>query len=294
MCALAGVDLFDVAAEPEVVRAAVRGFDRAEAWCANPPEWLDPGSARRPELMVSITLSGDRHTQIAVVEMPVCISCDVCTDVCPPGSIVNGVVEDPICTGCGLCVAVCPPNCITLAPRETAPDVEACWEAGARALEIHTGAAAPEELANIRPLAANWQKRGGLLSYSIDGQQLGLGRAVALASELGERGVILQADGKPISGMEGDRSTIPALRLARAMLRRGTEAAVQVSGGANDRTGPLANRHGVAIAGVGMGSFARRHARPLDEKDDAQTWRRAVEGLSELVRSIQPEKAGVL
>lgn len=276
------------------MRAATRGFERAEAWLADPPDWLSPGPARRPVLMVSITLEGDRHTQIAVVDDPACISCDVCTDVCPPGAIVNGAVEDPICTGCGLCVAVCPPNCIVLAPRETAPDVDACWEAGARALEIHTGAAAREALANIRPLAANWQMRGGLLSYSIDGQQLGFKRALALATELGERGVILQADGKPISGMEGDRSTIPALRLARAILREGVAAAVQVAGGTNDRTGALANRHGVAIAGVGMGSFARRFARPLDEKDDAETWRRAVEGLRGLVRSIQPEAARAL
>jgi len=42
--------------------------------------------------------------------------------------------------------------------------------------------------------------------------------AIALARRLGAPGTIIQADGKPISGTVGDRSTIPALRLARAIL----------------------------------------------------------------------------
>ena len=179
---LAGASLFDVAAEPEVVSAAWRGITRAKDLLAAPPDWLKaaygdrPLPALDPPVMVSITLSGDRHTQIAVVEDDVCTRCDLCTSVCPPGAIVNGEVDTHICTGCMLCVPVCPPICIEMAPRETAPDLEACWAAGARALEIHTGAADVAEVDAIQPIATQWRSRGGRLAYSIDGKQQ-IGRA---------------------------------------------------------------------------------------------------------------------
>jgi Pyruvate/2-oxoacid:ferredoxin oxidoreductase delta subunit len=292
---LAGASLFDVAAEPQVVAAAWRGIEKAKALLADAPDWLRQAYGDRPlapidpQVMVSITLSGDRHTQIAVVEQDICTRCDLCTSVCPPGAIVNGDVETRICTGCMLCVPVCPPICIEMAPRETDPDLDACWEAGARALEIHTGAADPAEVAAYRPLAANWQSRGGMLAYSIDGKQLGFPRAIALAQQVGGPGVIIQADGKPISGTVGDKSTIPALRLARAMIRAGVPGLIQPAGGTNDRTGPLAERHGIGIHGVGMGSFARRVAKPLEEGDlSDKAWLTAVTQALRLVESIQP------
>ncbi|MDB5099346.1 MAG: hycB [Cyanobacteria bacterium RYN_339] len=284
MYTLAGASILDVAAEPEVVLAACRGIRRAEA--LRQPDWpVLPA----PLVMVSVTLTGDRHTQIAVVELDGCIRCNVCTPVCPPESIINGDVEAPICTGCGLCVPVCPTEVIRLAPRETHPELAACWDAGARALEIHTGAAAAAEIRDWAPIAARWQNQGGLLSYSIDGQQLGYSRALALASELGRPGIIIQADGKPISGTVGDRSTIPALRLARAMVRQGNPAWVQPAGGTNDRTGPLANNYDVGISGVGMGSFARAVARELEGGvDTPRAWSTAYRAASGLVASIRP------
>lgn len=291
--ALAGAAIVDVAAEPEVVAAAQAGIARARGWLAEAPVWLSEahGDGPLPDLdplvMVSITLTGDRHTEIAVVEDIMCVKCDRCTPVCPPNSIINGIVADPICTGCGLCLPVCPTDCITLVQRETHPDADACWAAGAAALEIHTGAADQAEMAATRPVAADWQRRGGLLSYSLDGKQLGYPRVLALSRELGEAGVIIQADGKPISGTTGDHSTIPALRLARAIGRLGTGAWVQPAGGANDRTGPLAMRHGVAIAGVGMGSFARKIAKELEAGADAPAdWARAVSAARALVRTV--------
>ena len=298
--ALAGAAIMDVAAEPAVVAAARHGFARARAWREESPAWLRAayaGSAPPhvdPLVMVSITLTGDRHTEIAVVDEPYCVRCDACTPVCPPHSIINGLVAEKICTGCGLCLPVCPTACIVLRARETDPDVDACWEAGARALEIHTGAAAEAEVAGARSLTRHWQRRGGLLSYSLDGKQLGYPRTLALARELGEAGVILQADGKPISGTSGDRSTIPALRLARAIIRQGTGAWVQPAGGANDRTGPLADLAGIAISGVGMGSFARRAAKALEAGDESpEAWGAAVVAARSLVRSVQPTAAVV-
>lgn len=273
----------------------MRGIRRARAWKDSPPVWLADlegatPNAPDPLVMVSVTLAGDRHTQIAVVTNEDCVTCDVCTPVCPPGSIVNGLVEAAICTGCGLCVPVCPTECITLAPRETHPELASCWDAGARALEIHTGAADRGEMLDWAPLARHWQMQGGLLSYSVDGQQLGISGAVALASEVGRPGIIIQADGKPISGTVGERSTIPALRLARAMLRAGNPAWIQPAGGTNDLTGGLADRHGIAIAGVGVGSYARKPARVLEQGETADwAWATAYRAARALVDSTRPQ-----
>lgn len=282
-----------------MVEAAWRGVRQARTWLEARPDWLmaayrgAPLPAIDPVVMVSITLEGDRHTEIAVVDHDICTRCDLCTDVCPPGAIVNGDVQTTICTGCMLCVPVCPPICIDMEQRRTDPDLLACWDAGARALEIHTGHADPAEVADYRGVADHWQNRGGVLAYSIDGKQLGYPRALALALEVGGPDVIIQADGKPISGTVGDASTIPALRLARYMLRNGVPGYVQVAGGANDRTGILAERHEILIAGAGMGSFARRAAKPLEEGDlSDRAWGQAVTEALRLVHSIQ--RPGVL
>ncbi|MEB3197143.1 MAG: LdpA C-terminal domain-containing domain [Candidatus Sericytochromatia bacterium] len=291
--ALAGATLIDVAAEPAVVAAARRGILTARRWHEQRLPWLvalaqtGPQDFFEPLVMASITLEGDRHTQIAVVDDPLCVTCDRCTPVCPPGSIVNGTVKDIICTGCGLCVPVCPTACISLQPRDTMPDLEACRDAGAEALEIHTGVASEPELREMAGVARDWQRRGGLLSYSLDGHQLGYPRIKALTRELGKVGVIIQADGKPISGTQGLRSTIPAVRLARTLSALGTGAWIQPAGGTNDQTGPLSRRLNLSIAGVGMGSFARRVARELEAgADSPAVWARALDEARQLVKTV--------
>lgn len=294
---LAGASIVDVAAEPGVVQAALAGLAQAKAWSRTPPAWLaeawlqapPPPWTMDPVVMVSVTLRGDRHTQIAVVEEAGCIACDLCTPTCPPQSIVNGLVAESLCTGCGLCLPACPVEVIRLAPRVVAPDLEACWAAGARGLEIHTGLAEDEELAAWLPLGAKWQAQGGRLAYSIDGQALGLARALAVAKQVAGPEVILQADGKPISAASGLRSTVPAVRLAREMARAGLPGLLQAAGGANDWTWRVAERAGVALAGVGMGSFARAQVAPLQEAAPSEgAWKASYLAARRLVGTLSP------
>lgn len=296
--ALAGAHLFDVAAEPDIVEAAFAGVRQARQWLTERPAWLLTAFGERPlpepgalpaTVMVSITLAGDRHTEIAVVAEDFCTRCDVCTPICPPGAIVNGDVRAEICTGCGLCVSVCPPAVIDLLPRAQAYDLDALWAAGARALEIHTGAADAREIQAVGlPLASRWRALGGLLAYSIDGHQLGHRGAISLAKRLSDPETIIQADGKPISGTSGLRSTVPCVRLARAMARAGVPGYIQVSGGTNDRTGELLSRYGVPAHGVGMGSVARSALKPLDDApDDPAVRTRALMAALRLVESTQ-------
>ena len=51
-----------------------------------------------------------------------CVSCGVCTKVCPMNaiSIFKGcfaVVKEELCIGCGKCQKICPADCITIKER---------------------------------------------------------------------------------------------------------------------------------------------------------------------------------
>lgn len=49
-----------------------------------------------------------------------CVSCGLCTDLCPEKCIADGeemfVIDPERCTDCGECVTVCPIDCIVGTP----------------------------------------------------------------------------------------------------------------------------------------------------------------------------------
>jgi Fe-S-cluster-containing hydrogenase component 2 len=278
--ALAGARLIDVAATPEAVRAARTGIEAARARAERQPAgpWhlaADPF----PVLMTSVTASDDPHCRIVVKDAERCTwACPYCLEACPHEAIALdlAILEDR-CVGCNLCVPACPHDALAMAYRPFAPSLDPLWQEGARALELHTGGGDRQELLAWKDPCQEWVRRGGLFAVSINGEQLSVPEAVALAREVcdwfpGVR-IIVQADGRPISGARGKASTEPALRFAGALLDAGIPAAVQAAGGANDWTGPLAREAGLPLAGVGMGSYARSimKARIETPSDEALT-----------------------
>lgn len=255
--ALAGGEIVDVAATPEAVAAALAGIADARAQA---PRF--EGSSE-PLVMVSVTAGDDPHCRLAV-KLPERCSwvCPHCRDACPHGAIDAGfhVLADR-CVGCDLCVPACPYEALRMEHVPFNPSLSLLWEAGARALELHTGSGDRAELEAWRTSCQEWVERGGLFSVSLNAVQLTPDAAARLATEIagwfpGET-IVVQADGKPISGTSGRASTLPAVAFSQALLEAGVPAVVQPAGGANDHTGAVASERGVAIAGVGIGSFAR-------------------------------------
>lgn len=253
--ATAGAHVIDVGARPELVEAALAGIAAAKVPVAG-----------LPLVMVSVGINQDMHFLRVEKNFGLCTDHGYCANACPHEVFVGAEIRLENCLGCDHCVLACPEKALTLVPREAKDELQsllkACFTAGATALEVHTGDGSRAELAEMLQTLTPWREHLGLLAFSMGAHGQSPAEIVALARDvvdLAGREIVIQADGKPISGRKGVKSTLPSLALAAALLEADLGAYIQVSGGTNDLTGSLAQEHGVAIHGVGMGSFARKH-----------------------------------
>ena len=293
---LAGARLIDVAATPEAIRAARDGIAAARERAARQTgPWRLPEDGF-PVVMTSVTASDDPHCRIAVKDAEACSwACPFCLEACPHAAIdlQLNILEDR-CVGCTLCVPACPHEAIAMEHRPFAPSLDALWQEGARALELHTGGGDRAELLAWKESCQEWVQRGGLFALSLNGEQLSVDQATAMAREVAEWfpgvRIVIQADGRPISGAKGKASTEPALRFAQAMIEARVPAAVQAAGGANDWTGPLAREARIPLAGIGMGSYARSIMKAkIETPPSDEAVFEDVERARRLVSTVEPE-----
>jgi ferredoxin len=259
--------------------------------------------------MVSVTASDDPHCRLAVKREERCSwVCPHCRDACPYDAIDEGfnILADK-CVGCDLCVIACPYEAIAMAHVPFNPSLTQLWGLGARALELHTGTGNLAELDTWKKSCQDWVERGGLFSLSLNAVQMTVPEAAALAGHIGgwfpEDRIVIQADGKPISGTAGRESTLPAIAFSEALLATGMRHAVQPAGGANDQTGLVASERQALITGVGIGSYARciitgkpEAQRALQRRDpgtplDAMA-RADIQRARELVQSVNRSARG--
>ncbi|MBM3260619.1 MAG: 4Fe-4S dicluster domain-containing protein [Candidatus Sericytochromatia bacterium] len=257
---LAGARLVDVAAQPDAVDAALSGVRRARrlgsAWLPQAPV---------PLVMVSIGPEDDPHVQIAEKVDALCTwECPHCLNACPHGAIDAQLkIVAQRCVGCGQCVAACPEEAVRMVPAAPPAALDELWGAGARALELHAGTGAG--LGAYEGQVRAWSAKGGVFSLSVNAVQMTVAQATdawRTVSRWVEGPLLLQADGKPISGTAGEASTRPALSFACDLMAAGVPH-VQVAGGTNDLTGKMAREMGLGLAGVAVGSFARRLVRDI-------------------------------
>ncbi len=264
--AAAGAHVIDVGARPELAQAALEGIKRAK-----------PDGKDLPLVMVSVGVNDDVHFMRVEKDFSRCTDHGYCANACPHEVFVGSEIRLENCLGCDHCVIACPEKALKLVARDPLSELQAllgaCFEAGASALEIHTGDGGRAELVQLLEALTPWRDKIKLLAFSMGAHGQDHADIVALARDvvgLAGTDVIVQADGKPISGRKGAKSTLPCLELASELLAADLGAFIQVSGGTNDLTGKLAREHQIGIHGVGMGTYARKFVNvgPSDVLDD--------------------------
>lgn len=263
--ALAGAHVIDIGAEPQLVRAVRQGIERAQQRVPELPA---------PLIMISVGINEDVHFLRVSKTEALCDSHGYCANACPHGVFVEGTLRLENCLGCDHCVIACPEKALALVPREPLDTVDVlirqCFAEGASAIEVHTGNGEREALRDIFRVLDPWRAQIDLLACSLGAHNQTQEELVSLAQDIaaawGEP-MIIQADGQPISGRKGWRSTWPALVLAQALFAAEVDAFIQVSGGVNDLTREMACRENIPIHGVGTGSFARKYIGLSPEKE---------------------------
>lgn len=281
----AGAHVIDVGAKPELVAAVQQAIvDGCRA----------VNRADKPAIMVSVGVNQDVHFLRVEKKHETCENHGYCANACPHEVFVGSEIRLGNCLGCDHCVVACPTGTLSLVPRDPLADMPellgACQRAGATALEIHTGNGQREEIARLWQQLASLQAGWDLVAFSMGshGQIPSEVRHLAYdVIELAGSDIIIQADGKPISGRKGENSTLPCLELAHALLADPIAAFVQVSGGTNNLTGKLAQSKQIPIHGIGMGSFARKYIDLKPSEGHNYThWEIYQQRARELVQSV--------
>ena len=196
------------------------------------------------------------------------------------------VIKD-LCIGCGKCSALCPiPGIISYRhnSRELEDLLPKCMAAGAELFELH--AAVGEDETTLK----EWElisriNTSNYNSMCLDRLNLGnvnLEHRIAQVNEISKDRLIIQADGYPMSGGEDDyNTTLQAVATADVINKkfnmqvnrkekglsgrtsnskkymRNSSIPIVLSGGTNSLTKELADKTGVTINGVAIGTFAR-------------------------------------
>ena len=283
---LAGAKGLDVSANPDVVSSCMDGIDLAFSLANEFGIVLNI----RPFIMVSVGMPGDHHVRKSIIDLDVCIKCNLCIPVCPTEAIPKGlvVVKDK-CIGCGNCSAVCPKSDAVRYEhnsRELEKLLPVCLEAGAEQIELHAAVADDEAIMQEWQLV-NDINPDGHVSMCLDRLHLsnfGFEERVRKAKEVAGNRLIIQSDGYPMSGGEDDfNTTLQAIATADVLnkkfnmklrktkniliYKKKNEVNQLLSGGTNSLTAVLAEQTGVRFQGVSLGTFARKIVKHVIDND---------------------------
>ncbi len=261
---LAGALGIDVSANVDVVRASMRGIDRAYEIAP----LLGAEIKTRPFVNVSVGLKGDPHVRKARIIEEHCTNCGICVEQCEQ----RAIEEAPIlviahrCIGCGECAEVCEFEAVEFYTNKVYfyDILPKCIESGAENLELHAIIADDEAVMRDWKIVADTLP-DQFISMCLDRSQLSdtrlIGR-IRQAREIAGDRLIIQADGAPMSGGSDDfNTTLQAMATADVVLKGGIPLKVLLSGGTNSKTGELAKLCGLTVNGISVGTYARKLVR---------------------------------
>ena len=248
----AGFNMIDVAAKNDVIKAAKNGIIKAQ----KQDEVL---------LCVSVGLQSDIHLSKAVINKQKCIQCGKCLTECPQNAIYSEdgkiQINEKNCIGCLKCVNVCENEAIITEHKYKTPCnmLLSVLSEDIDCVEFHCNSP------DVPLILDNWKQiksvYNGQLGFCLDRSKLSDDKIISLIRTMteGTPNIIIQADGKPMSGGTDDyKSNLQALAFAELIRNNGITSPVIVSGGTNSKTTEMAKLCNLDIDGVAIGSFARK------------------------------------
>lgn len=262
--AKAGFNMFDICAKLDVLKAAQRGLEYAQS---------------DAKICVSVGLQDDIHLSKAVINKQKCNNCGNCLTICPQNAIYfedeKYCVDDKKCIGCLRCKESCPNESIIIEQRYKAPHTMLLPILSEKidCVEYHCSSEKIEDILD------GWNKiktvYKGMLGICLDRSKLGNDKIITLLKEMikdmPDYSVILQADGKPMSGGGDDyKSTLQTVAFAQIINDAKLPLYIILSGGTSPKSAELAMKCGVNINGVALGSYARKIVK--EYIDDESFW----------------------
>lgn len=260
--AMSGFNFFDICAKKDVLIAAENGLKRADS---------------KANICVSIGLKDDVHVSKAVINYQKCLNCNNCLSVCPQNAIYiednKYNVDDKKCIGCFKCFDVCNNSAIIAEHKYKAPYTMLLPLISEKldCVEFHCTSDKEDEIID------NWYKikslYNGLLSICLDRSKLGDDNLINMLKEMLKKSepysVILQVDGKPMSGGEDNyNSTLQTVAFAKLINDAKLPVYILLSGGTNSKSTKLAKECDVNVNGVAIGSYARKIVKDYIKDDD--------------------------
>ncbi len=258
----AGFNMIDISAKIEVINAAKKGIKQA-------------GKEDNVLICISVGMQEDVHLSKAVINKQKCTNCSSCINICPQGAIyiedAKVQINEKNCIGCIKCVDKCPYEAIITEHKYKTPygmllpliseDIDC--------VEFHCTSSDKQAILDAYSRIKSIYNE--VLSICLDRSKLGDDELIELIKtmRLKEDFMILQADGKPMSGGKDDyKSTLQAVAFGELIRNSGLNVFLILSGGTNSKTTKLAKECNVDIDGVALGSYARKLVKDYISADD--------------------------
>lgn len=248
----AGFKLFDVCAKLDVINSAKDALKR---------------SGCEGYICVSVGIQSDVHVSKAVINKQKCSMCNKCISVCPHNAFFEEdgrlLIDDKNCIGCMRCFDVCPNQAIIQENKYKAPYTMLLplISENIDCVEFHCSGSKKDEITD------NWHKiksiYKGTLGICLNRSKMCDDDIINLLKEMikneEDYSVIVQADGRPMSGNNDDyKSTLQTVAFAELLRNENLPVNILLSGGANSKSTQLAKEIGIDVNGAALGSFARK------------------------------------
>ncbi len=254
---MAGCTFFDINASSGAYEAVVEGLKITN--CFDDFHFI----------CLSIGVDDDIHFSKCFIDDNLCKKCAICEKICPQNAIVDCKIIEKKCIGCSRCLKSCSFNAIKSYQTKNNIDEISNLLLCADCVEFHISSSNQDEI------KSKWKKiiskYRGLISVCINRAVFDENTLLDLLNYLFQSypNIMIQADGKPMSGSVNDyNTTLQAVAFADLLRKSKITCPIFVSGGTNSKTKDLLNLTQVDVDGISVGSYARKIVRKYIERSD--------------------------